>query len=528
MSVQVELGSQLAAEASPLIERLVAEQVASRISNGDSSIWGEAAKAEASIRLGWVNSAETSQPLVNEILELRSTLASAGINRFVLCGMGGSSLAPEVITGAAGVELITLDATEPGQVQAATIDLHRTAVIVSSKSGSTVETDSQKRHFEAAFQASGINPVERIIIVTDPGSPLDVSSRAAGYKVFNADPNVGGRYSALTAFGLVPSGLAGADIQELLDGATSVAGLLANDSPANPAIKLAAALAATGSSQARDKFAILSPTSAPGLGDWVEQLVAESTGKEGQGRLPVVITATAPELSIHPTDLLVVRPEVEALVSSELSVAGGLGGLFLTWEYATAMLGYLLGINPFDQPDVESAKIAARALLDAPNQETTPDFVDNGIAVSVRNLQLSGTTAEAAISALLSTVKSDYSYISIQAYVSRPGYPQFVELRDALAGATGRPSTFGWGPRFLHSTGQYHKGGPKQGVYLQLLSDSEFDLPVPGREFSFGSLMKAQAAGDANVLAEAGNPVLTLRSADPLQLLNTLLRAIKK
>ena len=528
MSVQVELGTQLATESASLIQKLVDARIASRITSGDSTVWGEAAAAEASIRLGWVNSAKSSQSLVEGILALRESLKTAGVNRFVLCGMGGSSLAPEVITGAAGVELITLDATEPGQVQAATIDLTRTAVVVSSKSGSTVETDSQKRHFEAAFQASGIDPLERIFIVTDPGSPLDVSSRAAGYKVFNADPNVGGRYSALTAFGLVPSGLAGADIQNLLDSANSVSTLLATDSKANPAIQLAAALAATGPTNIRDKFAILSPSSAPGLGDWVEQLVAESTGKEGQGRLPVVLDASAPELSVPTADLLVVRAEADVIGASEVSVAGGLGGLFLTWEYATAMLGFLLGINPFDQPDVESAKIAARTLLDAPNQEAMPDFVDNGVAVSARNLQLSGSTLDAALAALLSTVEADFSYISIQAYVSRPGYPQYVKLRDEFAKVTGRPTTFGWGPRFLHSTGQYHKGGPKQGVYLQLISDSEFDLPVPGREFSFGSLMKAQAAGDANVLATAGNPVLSLRSADPLQLLTKLLGALQK
>ena len=205
----------------PAVRRLIDNHISSRLAEKDDSIWGEAAQEEASKRLGWVTSASDSASLLGEIFTLRDSLREKGVDRVVLCGMGGSSLAPEVICKNASVDLVVLDSTSPDQVAAALVHLERTVVVVSSKSGSTVETDSQKRAFESAFAAAGINAAERIVIVTDPGSPLDQASREAGYRVFNADPNVGGRYSALTAFGLVPSGLAGADISQLLASAVS-------------------------------------------------------------------------------------------------------------------------------------------------------------------------------------------------------------------------------------------------------------------------------------------------------------------
>lgn len=528
MSIQIEVGAALREQSVTLIGQLVAAKVASRIGAKDSSIWGEDAQPEASIRLGWVSSAQDSKALVPEIYSLRDKFRAEGVIRFVLCGMGGSSLAPEVITGAAGVELVTLDSTDPGQVQAATIELERTAVIVSSKSGSTVETDSQKRHFEAAFAAAGIDPKGRIVIVTDPGSPLDVAARGDGFRVFNADPNVGGRYSALTAFGLVPSGLSGVDLYTLLDEAEQVSKLLSSDSTDNPAIQLAVALAARPASGMRDKFGLLSPATAPGLGDWVEQLVAESTGKEGRGRLPVVLSKSSPELISKPKDLLLVHSDVDSVAAEEVAMAGDLGSLFLAWEYATAILGYVLDINPFDQPDVESAKVAARALLDAPSSTADFDFSSDGVAITAKNIDGSFANASAAVAALLAHLDQERGYLSLQAYVSRPEYPQCEALRDSLASYTGRPVTFGWGPRFLHSTGQYHKGGPRQGVFLQLVADSEFDLSVPNRPFTFGSLIAAQAAGDANVLAGKGDPVLTLRTSDMLALVEQLESALTR
>jgi len=510
-----------------VVPRLVGELIASRITGGDPTVWGEAAESEASIRLGWVDAVSVSRPLVPEILALRDELTGKGVTRVVLAGMGGSSLAPEVISQTAGIDVTILDSTSPGQVLAA-IDagLADAVLVVSSKSGSTVETDSQRRTFEAAFRDVGIDPVERIVVVTDPGSPLDESARAAGYRVFNADPNVGGRYSALTAFGLVPSGLAGVDISELLDEAEATLLQVAIDSAENPALLLGAAIAASAQTPGgarRDKLGLITDgTHIVGLPDWIEQLVAESTGKEGTGILPVVLLPVSPEVEARPADLQLVRLVDEAdefhlreRHPGEILVSGTLGAQFVVWEYATAIAGCLLGINPFDQPDVESAKIAARGLLDARPEAAPAAFVQDGVEVraSDATLLVSGTIA-GVLDALWQTLPAD-GYVSIQAYVDRLEMPQLQGLRELVAADSGRPTTFGWGPRFLHSTGQYHKGGPAQGVFLQILERTDVDLEIPDRPFTFGQLIEAQAAGDAGVLAAHGRPVVTLTITEP-------------
>jgi len=510
-----------------IVPRLVGELIASRVTGGDPTVWGAAAEAEAGIRLGWVDAVSVSRPLVPEIMALREELAAQGVTRVVLAGMGGSSLAPEVISQTAGIDVTILDSTSPGQVLAA-IDagLADTVLVVSSKSGSTVETDSQRRTFEAAFRDVGIDPVGRIVVVTDPGSPLDESARAAGYRVFNADPNVGGRYSALTAFGLVPSGLAGVDIAELLDEAEATLLQVAIDSRENPALLLGAAIAASAQTPGgprRDKLGLITDgTHIVGLPDWIEQLIAESTGKEGTGILPVVLLPVSPEVESRPADLQLVRLVDEAdefhlreRHPGEILVSGTLGAQFVVWEHATAVAGYLLGINPFDQPDVESAKVAARGLLDARPEAAPAAFVQDGVEVraSDPSLLASGTIA-GVLDALWARLSED-GYVSIQAYVNRLEMPQLQGLRELVAADSKRPTTFGWGPRFLHSTGQYHKGGPAQGVFLQILERTDVDLEIPDRPFTYGQLIEAQAAGDAGVLAAHGRPVVTLTITEP-------------
>jgi glucose-6-phosphate isomerase len=499
------------------IDQLVADKIASRIAAKDFTLWGKDAEAESSIRLGWVTSATDSQALVESIIALRDEFSAKGVDRFVLCGMGGSSLAPEVITNTAGVQLVVLDSTDADQIgHALAGDLHRTAIIVSSKSGSTVETDSQKRTFEKAFTDAGIDKTDRVVIVTDPGSPMEAAAKADGYRIFNADPTVGGRYSALTAFGLVPSGLAGVDIQALLNDANAVADLLAADDASNPGLVLGSVLARTaGASGYRDKVGIVTDgTSIVGFGDWAEQLIAESTGKLGKGVLPVVIDKNSPELGF--SDVVIARLLADATSASgdEVSVSGPLGAQFLLWEYATVVASRLIGINPFDQPDVESAKIAARAMLEQRDAEVEPTFIDGDIEVRSLELSLDGVNdTGAAVAKLLAELAED-GYVSIHAYLDRVDSPEGAELRELFAKKSGRPVTFGWGPRFLHSTGQYHKGGPRQGVYLQIVARAKNDIQVPGRNFTFGELIASQAAGDANVLAKLGRPVLTLTLRD--------------
>jgi glucose-6-phosphate isomerase len=503
-----------------LLQGLVGDRVASRLSSQDKTLWGPDAEDEAGKRLSWVDLPQSSRPLVGEVAALRERLTTAGADHVVLCGMGGSSLAPEVICATAGVELTVLDSSDPDYVAAALKDrLERTVVVVSSKSGSTVETDSQRRAYEKAFGDAGIDPAERIVVVTDPGSPLDKEARDAGYAVVNADPDVGGRYSALTAFGLVPSGLAGVDIDGLLDQAAAVAGQLQRDEDGNPGLRLGAAigLAANGGV---DKLILADAGSGiDGFGDWAEQLIAESTGKQGKGVLPVVVEDVhAPNFEPSTPDSLLTTLGSGTTTSTSgfaVTVSGSLGGLMLLWEYAVAVAGRVIGINPFDQPDVESAKAAARGLLDSSSEPDPADFTDGSIEVRATPGLLDGAdTVEAAVAALLAALDDTRGYLAVMAYLDRTQDAPLAGVRPALARQTGRPVTFGWGPRFLHSTGQYHKGGPGTGVYLQVTGAPHADLEVPGRPFTFGGIISAQAAGDAQVLAGHDRPVLRLHLTD--------------
>lgn len=506
---------------------LVEERFASRLFAQDPTLWGSAAEPEASVRLAWTGLHRSSRPLVGEIAALREELSTRGVHRIALCGMGGSSLAPEVICATAGVDLVVIDSSDPDMVRACVQhDLAGTAVVVSSKSGSTVETDSQRRIFIQAFRDAGIDPTDRVIIVTDPGSAMDTQARADGYRVINADPNVGGRYSALTAFGLVPSGLAGVDVGALLDEAEVVADLLAEDDAANPGLRLGAALG--GTDPLRDKLILTDRgTSIVGFADWAEQLIAESTGKEGTGLLPVVVgTAGAADAVAGAADATVVAlvAEDDESPSSEevpslVNVSGTLGAQLLLWEVATAVAGRLLGINPFDQPDVESAKNAARELMEDPSDTSEPPLGTEG-AVEIRTagtalgLGDATTSVTDAVDALLAQVDPDRGYLAVMVYLDRLAHADLAELRGVLEARIGRPVTFGWGPRFLHSTGQFHKGGPEVGVYLQVTGAPAEDLPVPGKEFTLGTFIAAQAAGDAKVLGDAGRPVLRLHLTD--------------
>ncbi|KZE94128.1 Glucose-6-phosphate isomerase [Agromyces sp. NDB4Y10] len=533
MSFRISVSGAAADAVRRVVPELVADRVASRITALDATLWGPEAEDEASKRLGWTEAVAVSRPLLGDIAALRDELRAQGVEHIVLAGMGGSSLAPEVITRTAGAKLTVLDSTEPGQVRAALADrIGRTALVVSSKSGSTVETDSQRRAYEQAFRDAGVDPASRIIVVTDPGSPLEESARAAGYRVFTADATVGGRYSALTAFGLVPSGLAGVDLDELLAETQAIELALAVDAEENPGLILGAAIAAT--EPRRDKLAIVADgTHIVGFADWAEQLIAESTGKQGTGILPVVLGADAPELASVAADVQVVRlvddAGTEVFVDDtdgEIRVSGTLGAQLLVWEYATAVAGRILGINPFDQPDVESAKIAARGLLDARPEPAPAAFVTDGIEVrGTPDVIGAASDLSSAIEVLLEELPAD-GYLSVQAYVDRVAHPEVEELRDVLAARTGRPVTFGWGPRFLHSTGQYHKGGPAHGVFLQLVQRPVEDLAIPERPFTFGELIAAQASGDASVLAEHGRPVLTLTLTDPSRDVQALRAAI--
>ena len=520
---------------SSAVEQLVSDGVASGIAQRNASLWGPAAEEEAAKRLAWVGLAQESRELVDEIIGLRDVLADRGGCHVVLCGMGGSSLAPEVICATHGVELTVLDSSDPDYVRRALGDrLERSIVVVSSKSGGTVETDSQKRAFEQAFRDADLEPAAHIIVVTDPGSPLDESAAEAGYRVFHANPDVGGRYSALTAFGLVPSGLAGADIGRLLDEAAAIQPHLEKDDVDNPGLRLGALLGVANTTGV-DKVVLGDKDSGiPGFGDWAEQLIAESTGKDDKGILPVVVPSLdAPNLSPSTPDEVLVTigsgVHMDALPASGWGVAvdAPLGAQMLLWEYATVVAGRIIGIDPFDQPDVESAKQAARDMLEGGGETPSPVFTEGGVEVFATDGLLSDeTTLAGAVQALLGQIDEEHGYLAVMAYLDRVRQSRLADVREQLAARTGRPTTFGWGPRFLHSTGQYHKGGPPTGVYLQVTAEPLEDLEVPGRPFTFGTFIKAQAIGDANVLADHGRPVLRLHLTDQKSGLDAVLEAL--
>ncbi|MET9246302.1 glucose-6-phosphate isomerase [Nonomuraea sp. NPDC003709] len=513
----------VASAASSVAGRLVADGVPARLAAGDPTLWGEDAEREAAVRLGWLTLPRYSRELLPVLGGLVERARAAGLTNVVLAGMGGSSLAAEVICATADVPLTVLDTTDPGQVRRALSEqLDATVVVVAGKSGSTVETDSLLRIYERLFTDAGLAPSGRVVVVTDPGSPLEKRAVEAGYALVLAQPDVGGRFSALSAFGLVPSALAGADVARLLDEAGEVLPLLSRDT-GNPGLDLGAALGGAALA-GRDKLLLEDQLSAiTGLPDWIEQLVAESTGKQGRGMLPVV--GADPNES---GDELVVAIETDV---GDVRVDGPLGAQFLVWEYATALAGLLLEINPFDQPNVAESKANTAALLALPDLPTgAPSFVDGPVEVygAATARDLPGLFAE-----LLNAIPAD-GYLSIMAFLDRmaafdapvPDGADFEQMTDAwmmadpatlralLALRTNRPVTFGWGPRLLHSTGQYHKGGPQNGVFLQITGAVAEDVTVPGRPYTLGRLQLAQALGDLGALETRGRPAVRLHLTD--------------
>lgn len=465
-----------------------------RIAEKDADLWGPAARDEAVIRLNWVDCPTTSRTLLPELDALAARFRS--FTRVILCGMGGSSLAPEVIAASFKKELFVLDSTDSDYITQALLgDLSKTVVVVSSKSGSTVETSSQRALFEWQFTKAGLNPTDHIVIVTDPSSPLDKDARNRGFTVVNADPNVGGRFSALTAFGLVPAALLGIDVSILLDAASDV--LASFQGNHSPAVAVAYLLA-----HQSGQYIAFSDTDSgmPGLSDWIEQLIAESTGKEGVGRLPIVIESNSAPVGGEAT-------RVAFSGKSDLVIECELGAHFIFWEWVTALLGYALEIDPFNQPNVTEAKEQTSSLLTSWSGKLpkfTPNYVDGHVEIFA-----DASSVQDAITQVIDAV-SDDGYIAIMAYLDRKADEELAQLRRILADKSSRPVTFGWGPRFLHSTGQFHKGGQQNGVFLQITGEPSSDIEIPGKEFTFQTLITAQALGDGQALSSRGRTVIRL------------------
>lgn len=465
-----------------------------RLAHKDATIWGSAAAAEAAVRLNWVDLPESSRTL----LPLLDALSAKHRDktRVILCGMGGSSLGPEVIAQSFARDLFVLDSTDPNYVaHALKGDLAKMLVVVSSKSGSTIETASQRAVFEAAFVDAGLRAQDHIVIVTDPGSPLDRETRDGGYSVVNADPHVGGRFSVLGAFGLVPAALIGVDVSVLLDNASETKSQFLKD----PTLVIDIAYAIAYMAGQYISFCD-SGSGMPGLSDWIEQLIAESTGKNQVGRLPVVIESPS-------DDLFSIAFAVDNCVAADLVVESDLASQFIIWEWVTALVGAALAIDPFNQPNVTEAKEQTSALLSQwagvlPN--FTPDCIDSNVEIFGL-----GSTLTSALQTFIASIPSD-GYVAVMAYLDRRDDAKIAQIRSLLSKKSGRPVTFGWGPRFLHSTGQFHKGGQQNGAFLQITGTVKEDIAIPGQSFGFKTLLAAQVLGDGKALATRKYPLLRL------------------
>jgi transaldolase/glucose-6-phosphate isomerase len=500
-------------------------QVAKRIWRKDDTLWGEHGAPEIGNRLGWLTIAETLREALPDLTAFAKQAVDDGFTDCVLLGMGGSSLAPEVLRQSfgdqhGGLRLQVLDSTDAAAVRAIddSIDVDRTLFLVSSKSGGTIEPMSMFRHFWSRKPDGS-----HFVAITDPGSGLaDMAAEHGFRRVFLNDPDIGGRYSALSFFGLVPAALMGADVEALLDGAGMAEQACAHyETAANSGLWLGIALGEL-ALQGRDKLTFIVDDPIRSFGLWAEQLVAESTGKQGKGILPVADEPVgAPEaygddrVFVHlcsgdtnDDSVAKLRDAGHPVVTLSVGGPGDLGRIFFFAEFATAVAGWVLGINPFDQPNVQEAKDATKQVLDAGDAS-----VDDGdLAEVIRS--------------------APPSYVAIMGYVqpSAEFDAAVSELRAAIRDATKQTTTFGYGPRFLHSTGQLHKGGPKTGRFLQLIHDGPDDVAIPGESYSFTTLKHAQADGDIETLRAHGLPAarVTLDGPDAAAALRELTTKIKE
>ena len=498
-------GKSLDKSNSKIIEEL--RPISKRVAIKDPTIWGE--NTQASFRLNWVDLPKNSRELLPQLDALSAWARSRNLDKVILCGMGGSSLAPQVITATYQKMLTIIDSTNPDQIQASIPKrLSDVVIVIGSKSGTTIETISHLKLFEELLKQESLNPIDHIVIVTDSGTALDKSSREQGYKVVNGDSNVGGRFSALSAFGLVPAALAGVDISIMLDDAEALSKKLAADD--SPAVVLAALL--FDSTKQIINFSDYQST-IPGLSDWVEQLIAESTGKNQQGRLPVIIE--------HPDDAISGLSIGFTNGDFDLVVEGTLGEQFILWEWVTALLCYLLKVDPFDQPNVIEAKERTESILSSIKNRTfvqpIPSYEDHEIS----------TYSDNSYKNLTEFLKVDSKYVAIMAYLNKEDDKQFIQLRKLIASKVKKPVTFGWGPRFLHSTGQIHKGGQLNGSFIQITSTPMTTLEIPGQSFDFAELIMAQALGDGMALRECKLPVIRIHLKDRQKAFEKLLKEIE-
>lgn len=544
-----------------VLDTLRNENFLERLYERDTTLWSEDAREQAAIakRLGWLEVNRSMLLQVQPLAELAAWVRENEIRHVVLLGMGGSSLAPEVLSRTFGAtagypELTVLDTTDPATILRVEnrINVVSTLFIVSSKSGTTIESASLHRYFaERTQDATGdTGALQNFIAVTDPGTELHRASEEEGFhRVFLNPPDIGGRFSALSFFGLVPGATIGIDVQRLLESASTV--------DREEAFELGARLGEL-AGQGRDKITFLSSSSAGSFGTWAEQLLAESTGKHGRGLIPVDGEPAGPpevygndRVFVHIADgrseeldapIAALKAAGHPVITCDLPDPYALGREFLRWEIATATAGAALRINPFDEPNVQESKDNTRQVLDdyvrdgeLPRSEPTASaggvslFADSAASASLR--QAAGSSSPADLLAAHLASARPGRYVAIMAYIPRTEANDrlLATLRTAVRDSTRAATTVGYGPRFLHSTGQLHKGGPATGIFLQITGEDETDLDIPGAPgYTFSILKQAQAIGDLKALLSRKRPVVRLHlEGDVTSNLRTVVGAVE-
>lgn len=565
-SMSYKLPAPIQTDVSAAIEDWRKEGKIRRLWHADASLWTEADEAKW---VGWLGVVDEQLKGVAALQNFATDVKKAGFTDVLLLGMGGSSLGPEVFAETFGSKpgfptLHVLDSTDPAQIKTFEnkVDLKKTLFLVSSKSGSTLEPNIYKAYFfERAKEAVGAaEAAKRFVAITDPGSSLEKAARAEGFRaVFHGLPSIGGRYSVLSNFGMVPAVAIGVDPKAFLDSTAEMLRSCAASAPPseNPGVILGAIMGVC-QRQGRDKVTVLASPGIADFGAWLEQLLAESTGKIGKGIVPVDAEAIGAP-AVYGSDRLFAyirlasdKDEAQDAAVAALEVAGQpvvrivvgdtiqLGQEFFRWEMATAVAGSIIGINPFDQPDVEASKIKTRELTSAYEQSgklppEQPFFSGDGVELFAdpRNegeLKPHATSLIAALKAHLGRAKPG-DYVGMLAYIERnPAHIAAMQkMRLAVRDTKKLATCLGFGPRFLHSTGQAYKGGPNSGVFLQITCSDPADLPVPGAKYTFNVVKAAQARGDFDVLAERGRRALRVHLASGVESgLKTLAAALEQ
>ena len=533
---------------------LESEKLVRRIWSKDASVWTNSEEAKW---LGWLTVAEEELADGHKYRNLKNDVDQAGFKQVLLMGMGGSSLCNEVLALTFGKsDFHILDSTVPSQVKAIEerLDLEKTLFIVASKSGSTLEPNCFKQYFfDRVSQIVGReNAGRQFVAITDPGSKMEDAAKADGFRhIFRGKPEIGGRYSALSPFGMTAAAAMGLDLDRLLKCSIEMSDACKRERIVDNPGALLGLILGICQTAGRDKLTIFTSSEIQDLGAWLEQLLAESTGKNGIAIIPVDREPIQPAVSygndrifVHlklagdnsETDLADLHAAGHPVIEITINDIYDLGAEFFRWEFATAVAGSIMGINPFDQPDVESAKIEARKLTDEYEREgefpdESPFFEKDGVKLFSSEEYASSLGAMVDDRGLSEYLSAHFANIEAQDYFALIAYVEMnADTEKRLQAIRSRvlekylPATcLGFGPRFLHSTGQAYKGGPNSGVFLQITSDDQVDLPVPGQKYTFGILKTAQARGDFQVLLDRGRRALRIHfTGDVVEGLDTL------